>query len=98
MSSKEPSSSEAKPADSSTAEPPTSPVTAIKSTDPNENIPHPTYELYRHTLLRGANAGSLIALMFTPPVLLFRGTRDPRAILYRTGRASIYGVVSHVYS
>ena len=64
-----------------------------------EKIPHPYYELYRHCLLRGANTGSLLALLLGPPILYARGTRQPREILYRTARASIYGVVSrYVYS
>lgn len=62
--------------------------------DVDETIPHPYFELYRHTLLRGANSGSLIALLFAPPILYLRGTRSPREIMYYTGRASLYGVVS----
>lgn len=62
--------------------------------DTDEEVPHPYLELYRHTLLRGANTGSLISLMFAPPILYFRGTKNPREILYRTAKASVYGVVS----
>lgn len=62
--------------------------------DVDETIPHPYFELYRHTLLRGANSASLIVLLFAPPVLYLRGTRNPREIMYYTGRASLYGVVS----
>ena len=60
----------------------------------DENIPHPYYELYRHCILRGANTGSLLALVFAPPILYARGTREPRELLNRTARASLYGVVS----
>ena len=64
--------------------------------DVDEDIPHPYYELYRHTLLRGANAGSVLPLVFAPPILYLRGIRKPGEILYRTARASLYGVVSHL--
>ena len=62
--------------------------------DTEEDIAHPSLELYRHTMLRGANAGSFLAMVFAPPVLYARGVRDPREILYRTARVSVYGVVS----
>ena len=59
----------------------------------DENIPHPTMELYRHTLLRGANVGSLATLVFGVPVLLFRGVRQPAEIIGRLANASVKGVV-----
>ncbi len=62
--------------------------------DVDEDIPHPYLELYRHTMLRGANAGSLLPLVIAPPILFLRGVRKPGDILYRTARASLYGVVS----
>ena len=60
----------------------------------DEDLPHPYYELYRHCILRGANTGSLLTLLFAPPILYARGTREPRELLSRTARASVYGVVS----
>ena len=62
--------------------------------DVDEEIPHPYLELYRHTILRGANVGSLLPLIFAPPILYLRGTRKPAEVLYKTARASMYGVVS----
>ncbi len=59
----------------------------------DEKIPHATLELYRHTLLRGANAGSLLALVFGVPVLLFRGVRQPAEMMRRLAAASTKGVV-----
>ena len=62
--------------------------------DVEDSIEHPYFELYRHTILRGANAGSLLPILFAPPILFLRGARQPREILYNTARASMYGVVS----
>ena len=62
--------------------------------DDQENIPHPSLELWRHTMLRGANAGSFLAIIFGTPVLLFKGARKPAELLRRLARASTYGVVS----
>lgn len=64
--------------------------------DDQENIPHPSLELWRHTMLRGANAGSFLAIVFGTPVLLFKGARKPAELLRRLARASTYGVVSMV--
>ena len=61
--------------------------------DPDENIPHATLELYRHTALRGANLGAVLALVFGPPVLLYRGVRKPYEMMKRLGSASLKGVV-----
>ena len=63
--------------------------------DPNENIPHPTLEVYRHTLLRGANVGSFLTILCAPPILYARGTRDAKQILQQTAWASVYGMVSN---
>ncbi len=62
--------------------------------DVDEEIAHPYLELYRHTLMRGANTGALLPLVFAPPIVYLRGVRNPREILYKTARASMYGVVS----
>ena len=72
--------------------PPKEPKFKIEDTD--EEIPHYTFELYRHTMLRGANMGSLIAILATPPVQYFRGVRQPRELMYSTAKVSLYGVVS----
>ena len=61
----------------------------------DDSIPHPYFELYRHTMLRGANSGSLLTILFAPPILYFRGRRQPREIVYRTAKASVYGMVSY---
>lgn len=66
-------------------------ITTPDTTD--DSIPHPYFELYRHTMLRGANSGSLLTILFAPPILYFRGRREPREILYRTARASVYGML-----
>ena len=66
----------------------------FKIEDMDEEIPHYTLELYRHTMLRGANMGSLIALLGTPPVQYFRGVRQTRELMYSTAKASLYGAVS----
>lgn len=60
--------------------------------DPDEDIPHPYLELYRHTLLRGANMGSVLALLLGPPVLLYRGVRQPAEFLRRLGSICTKGV------
>ena len=65
-----------------------------ETADDDEKIPHPTYEVYRHTLLRGANVASLAVVIFGPVVLLFRGVRKPTEMLRRLGAASPKAVVS----
>lgn len=59
----------------------------------DEDIPHPYFELYRHTMLRGANTGSLLTILFAPPIMYFRGRRQPRELVYHTAKASVYGAV-----
>lgn len=65
-----------------------------KIVDENENIPHPTLELYRHTILRGASVGSLLTLLVGTPVLLSRGVKQPTELLRRISSACVKGVVS----
>ena len=60
----------------------------------DEEIAHPSMELYRHTTLRGANLGAVISLVAAPPYLLFRGVRCPRELLRRTGSITAKGTVS----
>ena len=74
--------------------PPSDEKTAKVEADADEDIPHPTLELYRHTLLRGANMGAFLTLAFGPPVLFFRGVRKPSDMLRRLGVACVKGVVS----
>ena len=50
-------------------------------------------ELYRHTILRGANLGSVVSLLVAPPYLWFRGVRDPKEFLMRTGSITAKGMV-----
>ena len=61
--------------------------------DTDEKIPHPYLELYRHCMLRGANVGSVLAMVLAPPVLYASGTRQPRELATGTARATLYGVV-----
>ena len=68
----------------------------MSSQKDEEEIAHPTLELYRHTLLRGANTGSLLAVLFAPPILYLRGTKKPRELVYHTAKASLYGIVSRI--
>ncbi len=61
--------------------------------DADENIPYPTLELYRHTILRGANMGSFLALVIGPPVLFIRGVRSPAEMLRRMASICAKGMV-----
>ncbi len=63
-----------------------------------EAIPHAGMEVYRHTLLRGANAGSFLALVLGIPVLLYRGVRKPAEMMRRLSGASPKGVVSSCFA
>ena len=62
--------------------------------DADENIPHPKLEVYRHTLLRGANMGAVLSLVFGPPVLFVRGVRQPSEMFRRLAGVCVKGVVS----
>jgi hypothetical protein len=62
--------------------------------DADEDIPHPTFEVYRHTLLRGANLGGVLSLVLGPPVLFVRGVRKPSEMLARLAGVCVKGVVS----
>lgn len=62
--------------------------------DADDDIPHPTYEVYRHTVLRGANMGAFLSLALGPPVLFFRGVRHPTEMLHRLAGVCVKGVVS----
>ena len=64
--------------------------------DADENIPHPTLEVYRHTLMRGANMGAVLSLVFGPPVLFVRGVRQPSEMFRRLAGVCVKGVVSDV--
>ena len=70
------------------------PASGRDSDDEEEKIAHPSLELWRHTLLRGANLGSFCTIVFGVPTLLFRGVRQPGALLRRLAGISPYGVVS----
>ena len=63
-------------------------------TDADEEILHPTLELYRHTLLRGANMGAIVTLALGPPVLFVRGVRQPSEMLRRLSGLCVKGLVS----
>ena len=64
----------------------------LSKTD-DEVIAHPTVELWHHCLLRGANLGSFVAIVFGTPALLYKGVRHPTALLQRLAGISTYGVV-----
>ena len=72
----------------------------VKPTQPQESedfgderISYPTLELYRHTILRGANLGSVVSLIGGPIYLLIRGVRSPKELLRRTGSITAKGTV-----
>ena len=60
----------------------------------DEEIAQPTVELWHHCLLRGANLGSVASIVFGTPVLLYKGVRQPTALLQQLAGISTYGVVS----
>ncbi len=80
-------SAEVKPEEAVVAAP------ASTETDPDEDIPHPTFELYCHTLMRGANLGSVVSLIVAPPYLMYRGVRAPMELLRRIGVITARGMV-----
>lgn len=59
----------------------------------DEVISHPKVELWRHCLLRGANLGSFVSIIFGTPVMLYKGVRQPSVMLQRLAGISTYGVV-----
>ena len=67
------------------------------SDDDLESILHPTLELYRHTLMRGANVGSFLFILLGTPVLFYKGIRKPAELLGRLVRVNTYGVVSFIH-
>lgn len=56
-------------------------------------IAHPTMELWRHCLMRGANLGSFLCIVFGTPVLFYKGARQPAPLLQRLAGISTYGAV-----
>ena len=74
--------------------PPTPEKKVAVEADADEDIPHPTFEVYRHTLMRGANLGAFLSLVVGPPVLFMRGVRQPSEILPRLAGVCVKGVVS----
>ena len=74
--------------------PPTPEKKVAVEADADEDIPHPTYEVYRHTLLRGANMGAFLSLALGPPILFIRGVRQPSEMLRRLAGVCTKGVVS----
>ncbi len=74
--------------------PPVPEKKAVVEADADEDIPHPTFEVYRHTLLRGANLGGVLSLVLGPPVLFVRGVRKPSEMLARLAGVCVKGVVS----
>ena len=74
--------------------PPTLEKKVAVEADTDEDIPHPTFEVYRHTLMRGANLGAFLSLVMGPPVLFMRGVRQPSEMLPRLAGVCVKGVVS----
>ena len=68
-----------------------------KAESSDEVLSYPKAELWRHCLLRGANLGSFVSIIFGTPVLLYKGVRQPITLLQRLSRISTYGVVCAEY-
>ena len=63
-----------------------------------EQIPHATFELYEHTVMKGAQAGAILPMIFSPPVLyaLNRKTITWNEMLLRTAKYSMRGSVRFI--
>ena len=67
---------------------------AVDETSDEITISYPKVELWHHCLLRGANLGSFLSIVCGTPVLLYKGVRQPVALLQRLAGISTYGVVN----
>lgn len=91
-----PGSAEGKPTSTSAEDNKPSVSTPVVR-DMDEDIPHPMFELYRHTILRGANLGSVVTLILGPPYLLYKRVWGME-FLRRMGSICAKGTVSaHIY-
>jgi len=72
--------------------------TDMRPPDVDEDIRHPTFELYRHTILRGANLGSTVSMLVAPPYLFYKGVRTPMELLRRTAGITAKGMVRGLHS
>ena len=62
--------------------------------DGMEQIPHATLELYEHTIMKGAQAGAVLPIVFSPPVLYALNRKITwNEMLLRTGKYSLRGSV-----
>ena len=59
-----------------------------------EQIPHATFELYEHTVMKGAQAGAILPMVFSPPVLYALNRKITwNEVLLRTAKYSLRGSV-----
>ena len=59
-----------------------------------EQIPHATLELYEHTIMKGAQAGAILPIVFSPPVLYALNRNITwNEMLLRTSKYSLRGSV-----
>ena len=64
-----------------------------------EQIPHATFELYEHTVVKGAQAGAILPMMFSPPILYALNRKITwNEVLLRTAKYSLRGSVRNYYS
>ena len=62
--------------------------------DGEEIIPYPTVELYEHTVMKGAQAGAVLPMLFSPPLLYaFNRQIKWNEMLQRTAKYSLRGSV-----
>ena len=63
-----------------------------------ELIPHAKLELYQHTILKGAQAGAVLPILFSPPILYALNRRRTwNEILLRTSKHSLRGSVRFLF-
>lgn len=61
-----------------------------------EQIPHATLELYEHTIMKGAQVGAVLPIVFSPPVLYALNRKISwNEVLLRTSKYSLRGSVSY---
>lgn len=65
--------------------------------DGMEQIPHATLELYEHTMTKGAQAGAILPIVFSPPVLFAMNRKIAwNEMLLRTAKYSFRGSVNSI--
>jgi len=62
--------------------------------DGEEIISHPTVELYEHTVMKGAQAGAVLPILFSPPLLYALNRKITwNELVQRTAKYSLRGSV-----